>query len=37
MTLLLGWNRYCSAGCFGEAHEDLSFDSRAITAQAFGL
>jgi hypothetical protein len=37
MTLLLCWNRYCSAGGFGEAHEDLSFDSRAITAQAFCL
>jgi hypothetical protein len=37
MTLLLCWNRYCSAGCFGEAHEDLSFDPSAITAQAFGL
>ena len=37
MTLLFRWNRYCSAGCFGEAHEDLSFDPSAIGAETFCL
>jgi len=35
--MLLCWNRYCPADCFGEARLDPRFDVSANGAESFGL